>query len=120
MMTRDSLDDLGISKYLIINYIAFLRQRAETQNFFLQKEYANLRALPLTKESNKYIYNQEYYHLRSTQEYQAFLLDIEKRVNDFFETNQRPLPLYAKELYHNNIQEHKKQILKIIDNLFKD
>lgn len=119
-MTRNSLDDLLIANYLLICYIDFLQNRVEQQNKIIESEFSTLQTLLLPKECKAYISMHKKEHLESTNKYLEFLLEIENKISDFFEINQRPIPLYSKEVYRQNLQMHKNELEKIFNNLFKN
>lgn len=118
-VTRNSLDDLFISQYLFTKYIEFLLERLNQEHEYIKHEYLGLNRSMLSEKSNQYICNQEYFHCKSTVIYLNFLTEIQKKVSDFYEKNQRPLSLYSIEAYHENIKKHEEKISQIISDLFK-
>jgi hypothetical protein len=119
-MTRNNLDDLFIAEYLITNYILFILNRIEQQNDILNKEFLLLKDLTLSDDCYGYICEQEKYHFTSTQEYENVLKEIKKKISDFYQENQKPFPLYAKETYRKNADEHRKALINLISELFKN
>lgn len=119
-MTRNSQDDLYIANYLLICYIDFLQNRGVQQNKIIENEFSALQSLLLPKKCKAYISIHKKELLDSTNEYLEFLLEIEKKISDFFEINQRPMPLYSKEVYRQNLQMHKDALEKIFNNLLKN
>jgi hypothetical protein len=118
-VTRNSLDDLFISQYLFINYIEFLLEQLNKEYMYIKHEYLMLDRSMLSEKSNQYICDQKDFHCKSTMMYLEFLTEIQKKISDFYEKNQRPLPLYSIETYHKNIKVHKKRISQIINDLFE-
>lgn len=119
-MTRNSQDDLLIAKNLLIYYIDFLQNRAKQQTEILTNDFSSLQYSALPEKCREYIHLHEQKHLDSTREYLGVLLEMKKKISDFFEIYQRPLPLYSNEIYHQNLQTHKTEVEKIFNLLFKN
>ena len=119
-MKRNSQDDLLIARNLLIYYIDFLQNRAKQQIEILTNDFSSLQPLALPEKCRAYIHLHEQTHLDSTSEYLGVLLEMKKKISDFFEIYQRPLPLYSNEMYHQNLQTHKAEVEKIFNFLFKN
>lgn len=118
-MTRNSQDDLFIFHYLLTKYIKFLRDRLDQEYTLIKNEYLKIKFPMISEESSQYIYNQKEFHCKSTIIYLDFLTEIQKVISDFYEKNQRSLPLYSIEPYRKNIKKHEEKITQIISELFE-
>lgn len=113
-MTRNSLDDLFITYHIFIIYIEFLQKRTNDELMIIQKEYLKNSTTKLSVNDQLELLAQSNYHVGSTQKFYTILSEIKKEISDFYNLNQKSLPLYSISSYKKTLHTHTQKLLEIL------